>query len=108
MEALYKLEAAGILLMSTLDSYTEQIQNALNLIPESDDPNADTLLKCWLSNPEGVSPTWKNFLQITNQLGLEDLTQQIETCLTSATQVEQLPEVQGTDLIIAEGEIFGN
>ena len=96
MKALHLLEATGIPLRSKLDSYVEQIQNALNITQESDDPSADALLKCWLSDPKGVSPTWKNFLQIVRQLGLEDLAQQTETYLSTA----QVPEV---DTDIAEG-----
>ena len=87
MKALHLLEAAGIPLISKLDSYTEQIQNALNITQESGDPNAaDALLKCWVSDPKSVrlSPTWKNFLQIICQLGLEGLAEQIETYLNTA------------------------
>ena len=100
---MHLLEATGIPLTSKLDSYTEQIQNALDLTPESDHPNADVLLKCWLSDPKGISPTWKNFLGIIHQLGLEDLSQQTETYL-STPQVEQLPELKARDTDSAEGD----
>ena len=103
VKALHLLEASGIPLMGELDRYTEQIQNALNLTPESDNPNAVALLKSCPSDPKGISPTWKNFVGIIRQLGLEHLSQQTETYL-STPQVEQLPELGARDTDSAEGD----
>ena len=103
MKAVHLLEATGIPLMSKLDSCTEQIQNALNITQESDDPDADLLLKCWLSDPKDISPTWKNFLQMVRQLGLEDLALQTETYLSSAQAFDSkvgMKDIEGSGGII--------
>ena len=84
MRALFLLEAAaGIPVMRTLNSYTQQIQIILGVQLTNLDLNA--LFNCWVGNVPHIPPTWKSLLLIIRLLNLDDLAQWMETHLSGST-----------------------
>ena len=84
MEALSRVEAAGIPLISSLNNYTQQIVTMFDLSSLSS-LDLITVLKIWSSCGEKAPPTWRNLLQVIRQLHLDDLAQQVEAYLCGGT-----------------------
>ena len=92
MGAVSLLEAAaGIPVMSTLNSYTPRIKIFLGLVHYTD-LDLNGLLKYWISNVRWVPPTWKNVLLIIRLLNLDDLAQRMETFLSGETEKNPMEE----------------
>ena len=85
--ALYLLEAAGIPLLSSLNSYTKRIATILDPSSSKINPNLSSLkslLDLWLKqNFKHLPPTWGNLLEVVRRLPLDDLAQQTETYLNN-------------------------
>ena len=95
MAALSRVEAAGIPLMSSLNNYTQQIVTMFGLSSVSS-LDLNTVLKIWSSCGEKAPPTWRNLLQLIQQLHLDDLAQQVEAYLCGGEVKEHLEvEVEG-------------
>ena len=85
--ALYLLEAAGIPLLSSLNSYTKRIAMILDPLSSKIDrnlTNLKSLLDLWLKRSfKHLPPTWGNLLEVVRRLPLDDLAQQTETYLNN-------------------------
>ena len=85
--ALYLLEAAGIPLLRSLNSYTKRIATILDPSSSKVDPNLTnlkSLLDLWLKQSfKHLPPTWGKLLEVIRHLPLDDLAQQTESYLNS-------------------------
>ena len=92
--------AAGIPVMTTLSSYTRQIQIFLGL---SRYTNLDLngVINYWISGEQGLPPSWQNLLKIVRLLDQDELAQRMETYL-SAGATEELSPTRGK-----QGELGG-
>ena len=67
-----------------LKSY-QQLVSAIGI---DDAPKGDIklLIHCWLSGQSVRSATWRSLHEVLRELGLEELSTQIENCLSGKTQ----------------------
>lgn len=90
--------------MTSLNNYTQHIQNALQLfsVPE---PNLSTLLKTWLiQNSQNIlSPTWTNLLKVIRELHFNNLAQTVETYLRSEEQPPESKAACAEEINVLEG-----
>ena len=84
VEALSRVDEAGIPLTGSLNNYTQQILTVFGLSSLSS-LDLITVLKIWSLCGEKAPPTWRNLLQVIRQLHLDDLAQHVETYLCGGT-----------------------
>ena len=88
ISALYKLEAAGIPVLSSLAPLYKELASALE-IPEAEMEKQtspprhmtwqllDIVMELWVSGKSPLLPTWRSLYEILRQLGLKVLSKQI-------------------------------
>ena len=88
IKALHRLEAySGISVLSTLDAYLDPLCDILGFTKGAF-ASSTLVLSSWrmeISYQMKLLPTWKNLLQIINQLNLVDLAERMESKLKEAT-----------------------
>ena len=89
MRALSLVEAADIPLMSSLSSFTGNIEMILDIQYVLPMPlTSEQLFDSWLTRGGTSPPTWRKLLQIIRQLSLDDLAYQVETYLRTGTAIQ--------------------
>ena len=95
MSALCRLENKGIPVLTALETlhrelvetamvnFTEAAQNEYRKTQNPSD-SVEIVIRQWtLGDSPGLTPTWRSLHQVLRQLGLEELSQQIEEFLCS-------------------------
>lgn len=109
-EALSRLEAAGIPVLSSLNDNIHRLQSMLGITSDTTrDSDISATLSLWL-NPArestNTAPSWKNLFLVLNAIDLDDLIERIDIYFSGATATEQQsPEIKERKATLAgEGE----
>ena len=103
MEALSRLEASGIPVLSSLTSEIKSFQQFLGF-SEPTIYNSPLVFNRWLRGLSNVPPTWKNLLRVIRDLNLDNLAQQIESDLSVGTVIEPSEMRESETVMAGEGE----